>query len=265
MDDYNVNITLPSYLSKFVTTLGRLCIYPEHVFNGDVTTVETSDAAMQGIGNGPFKLKEWNKGENIIYEKNTDYYRGEAKIDELIMKIIPDSSAKEVAFQSGEVSCLRISSKEKYEKYSADENYEIYDTPECRVNYFTCNPMSSKITSKEAREAIFYAINLDEIMDTVYGSDIMSQPGKTVFCDQNLYFAKEMENYPYDLEKAKELAKESRPGSGNSEIYLQQSASWYARSSNCYSAAAESSRYQCRASGYGFPILLLHVLPVDKR
>lgn len=209
VDDYNVNITLPSYLSKFVTTLGRLCIYPEHVFNGDVTTVETSDAAMQGIGNGPFKLKEWNKGENIIYEKNTDYYRGEAKIDELIMKIIPDSSAKEVAFQSGEVSCLRISSKEKYEKYSADENYEIYNTPECRVNYFTCNPLSSKITSKEAREAIFYAINLDEIMDTVYGSDIMSQPGKTVFCDQNLYFAKEMENYPYDLEKAKELAKES--------------------------------------------------------
>ena len=166
VDDYNVNITLPSYLSKFVTTLGRLCIYPEHVFNGDVTTVETSDAAMQGIGNGPFKLKEWNKGENIIYEKNTDYYRGEAKIDELIMKIIPDSSAKEVAFQSGEVSCLRISSKEKYEKYSADENYEIYDTPECRVNYFTCNPMSSKITSKEAREAIFYAINLDISFDS---------------------------------------------------------------------------------------------------
>ena len=209
VDDYNVNITLPSYLSKFVTTLGRLCIYPEHVFNGDVTTVETSDAAMQGIGNGPFKLKEWNKGENIIYEKNTDYYRGEAKIDELIMKIIPDNSAKEVAFQSGEVSCLRITSKEKYEKYSADENYTVTQTPECRVNYFTCNARSTKITSKEAREAIFYAINLDEIMDTVYGSEQMSEAGKTVFCDQNLYFAKEMENYPYDLEKAKELAKKT--------------------------------------------------------
>ena len=208
-DDYNVTITLPEYQSSFLTVLGRLHLYPAHVFDNDVYSVETSDAAMLGIGNGPFKLKEWNKGENIIYEKNPDYYRGEAKIDELIMKIIPDSSAKEVAFQSGEVSCLRISSKEKYEKYSADENYEIYDTPECRVNYFTCNPMSSKITSKEAREAIFYAINLDEIMDTVYGSEVMSKPANTVFCDQNLYYAKEMENYPYDLEKAKELAKES--------------------------------------------------------
>ena len=208
-DDYNVTITLPEYQSSFLTVLGRLHLYPAHVFDNDVYSVETSDAAMLGIGNGPFKLKEWNKGENIIYEKNPDYYRSEAKIDELIMKIIPDNSAKEVAFQSGEVSCLRITSKEKYEKYSADENYTVTQTPECRVNYFTCNARSTKITSKEAREAIFYAINLDEIMDTVYGSEQMSEAGKTVFCDQNLYFAKEMENYPYDLEKAKELAKKT--------------------------------------------------------
>lgn len=66
-------------------------------------------------------------------------------------------------------------------------------------------------------------------MDTVYGSDIMSQPGKTVFCDQTSILQKRWKNYPYDLKKAKELAKEKWPGSGNpSASYLQQSASWYA-------------------------------------
>lgn len=209
VDDYNVTITLPEYQSSFLTVLGRLHLYPAHLFNNDVQAVETSDANMLGVGNGPFKLKEWNKGENIIYEKNPDYYRGEAKIDELIMKVIPDNSAKEVAFQSGEISCLRITNKEKYDKYSAMDNVSISKTPECRVNYFTTNARSTKITSKEAREAIFYAINLDEIMDTVYGSEQMSQSGKTVFCDQNLYFANQMENYRYDLEKAKELAKKT--------------------------------------------------------
>ena len=164
---------------------------------------------MLGIGNGPFKLKEWNKGENIIYEKNPDYYRGEAKIDELIMKIIPDASAKEVALQSGEVSCMRISSKEKYEKYKNDENYSIFSTPECRVNYLVCNPMSSKITTKEQREALFTSINLQEIMDTVYGSEEMSKAATSIFCDQSLYYNTEMSNYEYDLEKAKQMVKDS--------------------------------------------------------
>ena len=88
--DYDITITLPSNRSSFITSLGRTYIYPAHVFGNDPNAVEGSDEAMLGIGNGPFKLKEWNKGENIIYEKNPDYYRGEAKIDELIMKIIPD-------------------------------------------------------------------------------------------------------------------------------------------------------------------------------
>ena len=207
--DYDITITLPSNRSSFITSLGRTYIYPAHVFGNDPNAVEGSDEAMLGIGNGPFKLKEWNKGENIIYEKNPDYYRGEAKIDELIMKIIPDASAKEVALQSGEVSCMRISSKEKYEKYKNDENYSIFSTPECRVNYLVCNPMSSKITTKEQREALFTSINLQEIMDTVYGSEEMSKAATSIFCDQSLYYNTEMSNYEYDLEKAKQMVKDS--------------------------------------------------------
>ena len=207
--DYDITITLPSNRSSFITSLGRTYIYPAHVFGNDPNAVEGSDEAMLGIGNGPFKLKEWNKGENIIYEKNPDYYRGEAKIDELIMKISPDASAKEVALQSGEVSCMRISSKEKYEKYKNDENYSIFSTPECRVNYLVCNPMSSKITTKEQREALFTSINLQEIMDTVYGSEEMSKAATSIFCDQSLYYNTEMSNYEYDLEKAKQMVKDS--------------------------------------------------------
>lgn len=208
IDTYTVNITLPKNLSKFTTKLGRLMLYPAHVYHNDPTAVEGSEESMLGIGNGPFKLEQWNKGENFVYVKNENYYRKPAKIDKLIMKIIPEDSAKEVAFQSGEISFMRLNNKEKYEKYAGNTNYNIYQTPECRVNYLQLNPMSEKISSKEARQAIFHAINLDEIMDTVYGSEEMSKKGKTVFCDQNKYFV-DMENYSYDLEKAQELAKKS--------------------------------------------------------
>ena len=69
--------------------------------------------------------------------------------------------------------------------------------------------MSSKITTKEQREALFTSINLQETMDTVYGSEEMSKAATSIFCDQSLYYNTEMSNYEYDLEKAKQMVKDS--------------------------------------------------------
>lgn len=209
IDEHTVEIVLPNVSSPYFTNLGRCCLIPAHVFNNDPTKVEGSEESMLGIGSGPFKLGEWNKGESLVYVKNEDYYRGEPNFDKLVMKIIPEESAKEVALQNGEISFMRITTTAQYDKYANDNNYEIFSIPEGRVNYLQTNPVSEKINSKEAREAIFYALNLDEIMETVYGSEKMAEAATSVFAPQNLYFNDSMENYKQDLEKAKKLAKET--------------------------------------------------------
>ena len=117
-------------------------LLPSHLFDNDPSKVDGSEELMKGIGYGPFTLKEWNKGENIIYEKNPNYHRGEPKIDQMIMKIIPEDSAKEVALQNGEISFMRISSKDKYEKYMNDSNFNIATFTESRMNYIQVNPAS---------------------------------------------------------------------------------------------------------------------------
>lgn len=209
IDEKTIEIVLPETLSDFTTLLGKMMLLPSHLFDNDPTKVDGSEELMKGIGYGPFKLKEWNKGENIIYEKNTDYHRGQAKIDQMIMKIIPEDSAKEVALQKGEISFMRISSKDKYEKYSSDDKYKLSTFTESRMNYIQVNPASKNNLTKEMKEAIFAAIDLKEVMDVVYASEKMSLPGQGIFCPADMYYDKDFKNYTHDLEKATSLAKET--------------------------------------------------------
>jgi peptide/nickel transport system substrate-binding protein len=56
------------------------------------------------IGTGPFKLKEWRKGELVEYVKNTDYFvKGRPYLDGLRYLIIAERSTATAALQAGRV------------------------------------------------------------------------------------------------------------------------------------------------------------------
>ena len=80
------------------------------------------------------KVKEWKKGESLTLEKFDDYYR-DVNLDTVIFKIMPNESAQEIAFENGELNIIRVSTIDKYEKYAANDNYEMVTLDEGRINY----------------------------------------------------------------------------------------------------------------------------------
>ena len=209
VDDLTVNLTLVAPYSAFETEFGRLQIFPEHAFGGDIHIIENTEALNAGIGSGPIKLKEWNQGESIVYERYDDYYRGKASLDQVIIKTITDESAQEAALQSGEISVMRITNPTKLEKYKKDDNYTVYNIPEGRLNYMAYNYQSPNMKDIKARKAIALALNVDEIITGAYGSEELALPAKNFCAPQNLYYNDEMEGYKQDIEEAKKLAKET--------------------------------------------------------
>jgi peptide/nickel transport system substrate-binding protein len=56
------------------------------------------------VGTGPFKLKEWRRGEVVEYVKNTEYFiPGRPYLDGLRYLIITDASTRSAALQAGRV------------------------------------------------------------------------------------------------------------------------------------------------------------------
>ncbi|HYS93895.1 MAG TPA: ABC transporter substrate-binding protein, partial [Candidatus Acidoferrales bacterium] len=84
----------PSLLMMFAS--GYTPIYAAHVPPASYRT--------SCIGTGPFKLKEWRKGEFVDYVKNTDYFvKGRPYLDTIRYVVIENRGTRMSALQSGKV------------------------------------------------------------------------------------------------------------------------------------------------------------------
>lgn len=56
------------------------------------------------VGTGPFSFAEWQRGDHIAFKRFPAYWRkGLPNVDQMVMKIIPDASARAAALEAGEV------------------------------------------------------------------------------------------------------------------------------------------------------------------
>ena len=56
------------------------------------------------VGTGPFKLKEWRKGEFVEYVKNPDYFvKGRPYLDGLKYFVIVERGTRQAALQAGKL------------------------------------------------------------------------------------------------------------------------------------------------------------------
>ncbi|WP_061026991.1 ABC transporter substrate-binding protein [Bradyrhizobium sp. CCH5-F6] len=77
-------------------------ILPRHLYEG--TDILTNPANLKPIGTGPFKFKEWQRGQYIIFERNPDYWDApKPYLDGVVMVIIPDAASRAVALEAGEL------------------------------------------------------------------------------------------------------------------------------------------------------------------
>ena len=89
-----VEFTLSAPTSPFLNILASVGIVPKHAY--------TEDYAENPIGSGPWKLAQWNKGEQIILEANEEYYGNVPLIKEVVL-VFMDEDAAFAAAQAGKV------------------------------------------------------------------------------------------------------------------------------------------------------------------
>lgn len=213
IDDKTLEIKLPRPSNTYINNLQFLDVIPAHPFDGDASKVDTSTYFTNPdmATSGPYKMVELNP-DSYVCKAREDYYRGAPKVETIVMKVLGEGSTKNVSFENGEISYKRIEVAEELEKYKAEaDKYNIYSFPEGRTNALILNykgPNMSEM-SKEARQAIFLALDRDEILQIAYGSEELVQPAKSLFTSSHVLYDPTFEGYQQDLEQAQKLADES--------------------------------------------------------
>lgn len=207
IDELTVKITLPVASETFLYSMSKISPIPKHVFEGE-TDIAKSEKNNSPVGSGPFKFKEWNKGESLLFEKNTEYFGGEPKADMVAMKIIPNEASQEAAMNNGELTLMKAN-VEAYEKAGENDKLQTYTYSDNRLNYIVYNENIESMKNVKFRQALSYAFNRNEMIESAYGK-AESKPAKSILVPEaDFYTEKDVEGYDHDLEKAKTLLSES--------------------------------------------------------
>ena len=63
--------------------------------------------ASAPIGTGPFRFKEYVPKDRVVMVRNDAYWAGKPHLDELVVRFMPSSAARELALRTGEIDSMR--------------------------------------------------------------------------------------------------------------------------------------------------------------
>ena len=123
-DKYTVKFQLKEYNAAFLDYM-TVGILPKHLLeNKDLTTDEFN---QHPVGAGPYKLTEWDEGQSITLEKFDGYYAGEANIETIIFRIIPDSASRLLQLESGDIDMAQLTPQDAAALAEKSDEYSIYE------------------------------------------------------------------------------------------------------------------------------------------
>src|SRR5512137_126072 len=177
--------------------------------------VGDEEFSRKPVGTGPYKFVEWKKAEHLIVEANQSYWKdspkGAPKIKTIVFRTIPETTTQIAELLSGGVDIIRNVPPDQIAVVKNSTNARISATKILRVNSLMLDnagrASNTPLTNQKVREAIAYAINVDEMLKTILGG--YAERAATGVNPLHFGFDPSVKPYPYDPERAKKLLAEA--------------------------------------------------------
>ena len=184
-----------------------------HVMNPKIKDMDPAEVSRNSHGSGPYVLKEWVKGQKMVFEANPHWWNNKAypnRPQTIVLRRIQEHATRVKALLAGDVDIITAVPAHFVPQIKANPKMDAINIPAVRILYvgfFTAH--GGPFGNLKVRQAVNHSVNSDAILKTLLGG----------FADpfyQMLHpwvysgYSKKMTSwYPYDLGKAKQLMKEA--------------------------------------------------------
>jgi dipeptide transport system substrate-binding protein len=214
VDDYTVRFELNEPEAPFLSDLAMdfASIISKEYADKMLKAGTPEKVDQDPVGTGPFMLVQYQKDAIIRYKAHPAYYKGKAKIDDLVFAITPDVSVRLQKLRAGECHVMPYPNPADLQSIRQDANLKLLDQPGLNIAYLAFQTQKKPFNDKRVRQAINMAINKQAIIDAVYqGAGVAAKnPIPPVMWSYN----DDVKDYPYDPATAKKLLAEAGVGDG---------------------------------------------------
>ena len=202
-------VTYEQNYAPALDTWASLQILPKHVLKDE--DINNTFFSRKPTGSGYYQLDQWINGQQVTLKRNKNSTQGQALIEKLTSRIIPDTSSQFLELIADNIDLMNINPIQYQRVFPSREDLKqkigLYKELGNGYTYLGFNLKQAPFNDPKVRQAMNYAINKEEIIKGVLlglGEAIASpyKPG-TRWDNESL------SPYPYDPSKALALLKEA--------------------------------------------------------
>lgn len=120
-------------------------------------------------GAGPYRLVRWIHDQEIVLQRNPQYWGTRPPTEEVTYRIIPDASSRRAALETGEVSVITAVSPADRLEIPSRAELMVRVTPSVGVQALAFNCTRWPFRDRRVRQAVTYAIDRRVIADGLFG------------------------------------------------------------------------------------------------
>jgi peptide/nickel transport system substrate-binding protein len=155
------------------------------------------------IGTGPYKFVSYQRGGNMVFTRNDEYWGGKAAIKEIVFRKVTEDAARLAALESGQTDFINNVPDHEVARLQKHPRIRVDKIEGLRMFFLAFNTSFKPWDNKLVRQAANYSIDAPAIVKNIFdgiGYPINGPVGANVIgADPKL------KRYPYDPQKSKEL------------------------------------------------------------
>jgi dipeptide transport system substrate-binding protein len=206
---YVVQITLNKPEAPFLANMAMsfMSILSKEYGDHLISKKSPEDIDHYPVGTGPFVFKKYTKDTSIRYKSNKSYWGTKPKISNLVFSITPDASVRYQKLRTKECHLIIEPSPADLASMKTNPSIKVLEAPGLNVGYLAMNTKKAPFNKTDVRRAINYALNKASYIKAIYLGHAMV--AKNPLPPTIWSYNKNVNNYDYNLVKAKALMKKA--------------------------------------------------------
>src|SRR5262249_9672898 len=211
VDAQTVEITLKR---PIVNALGRLSfkVVPTFALKNPEFLARGASFAQNPVGTGAFQLAQVTDEGDVVMDANPGYYKGRPHLDRMVLKPFADKNVLTQALLFNSADMVVEVNPRDIAQIQGDKRFNLYPYNALSYTFFGHNFKNPHLAKKEVRQAIAYAVNRQEMLDSFYSGrgTLISGP----FAPGSWAYNLDVKPIAFNVARAKELLAQAgyKPG-----------------------------------------------------
>jgi len=196
-DPYTIVFHLTEPYAAFLWNVARPAV-------GIVPAGSDASFASHPVGSGPFRFVRAQQDDEVVIERNPDYFRTPPSVEGVRFRIVPDAIVRALELRKGTADLeLGSLTADMVAVFQKDPKLEVAEVPGTNYSYLAVNFDDDRLAHREVRQALAFATDRETIIRYLLRGQ--ARAADSVLPPNSWAYEPNVKHYPYDPARAEQL------------------------------------------------------------